>query len=159
MISYSFGLQAAIIGDGGFARAMQGGVIRIYSGSRPETANDAIPSGCVEIARITQDGLPFYLGGINGLLLDLFSPAIIEKKGDWILTGMATGVPTWFRWNWFGHDDNIYSDILPRLDGDVATTKGASGTGVLLLPIDEIVNGIKFSIGNFAMYMQGLLNE
>ena len=69
MLQYSNGLCLAIIGSGGFAATMDGGVIRIFNGTRPANPNLKIPAGNVEIDTDYQWCRCFGSGawGANGL--------------------------------------------------------------------------------------------
>jgi hypothetical protein len=138
MLSFSTGLLNSIIGERGFGAALYGGVVRLYSGQRPASADLAVPAGCVEVARITTDGRVFYPGADTenaGLKLKISSAQTLVNDGRWVMVGIATGVATWFRWNWAYADLNLDSTALPRLDGDVSTLSEAD----LVLPFSQIV--------------------
>lgn len=148
MLSFSTGLLNSIIGERGFGAALYGGVVRVYSGQRPDSADLAIPLGCVEVARITTEGRIFYPGADTenaGLKLKITSDRTLENDGRWVLTGIANGVATWFRWNWAFADLNLDSTALPRLDGDVST----SSAGDLVLPFLQMIPARTHTLDTF----------
>ena len=154
MIRFSKGLLDAIMGNAGFRGAMQGGVVRVFSGTRPATANDAIPVGCVELARITTDGKTFYPGSDTnaaGLQFSLQSGGTLNSIGAWVLVGRASGVPLWFRWNWGGVDNNVYSGALPRIDGDV----GPDEMSDLVIPLYSIFPSTRYRLEMFEATISG----
>lgn len=148
MLSFSTGLLNSIIGERGFGAALYGGVVRVYSGQRPDSADMAIPEGCVEVARITTEGRVFYPGADTenaGLKLKIASARTLENDGRWVLTGRVNGVATWFRWNWAFVDLNLDSTALPRLDGDVST----SSAGDLVLPFLQMIPARTHTLDTF----------
>lgn len=148
MLSFSTGLLNAIIGERGFGSALYGGVVRIYSGQRPASANDAIPAGAVEIARITEGGRVFYPGADSenaGLKFRISGPGELQNDGTWILTGIGSGAIKWFRWNWGYADLNQGSTLLPRLDGDA----GPSAANDLVIPFESVFLGQKYMLDFF----------
>lgn len=148
MLKFSSGLLLAIMGTIGFAGAMQGGVVRIFSGPRPDSADDAIPGGATEIARITTEGRVFYPGADTegaGLQFSLGAGGVLRNGGVWMLRGIATGTPSWFRMNWSGADANESSAYLPRVDGDVGMTEFYD----LVLPLESISPGQTQRLGEF----------
>lgn len=128
MLSFSNGLCLAIMGGTGFGGAMDGGVIRIYSGTRPANANYRIPSDNVHLATVTTLGREFLPGDPNtaGLRLRLGTNSVMENLGVWVLTPAKGGVAKWFRWNWRDADPNDDSGYYPRIDGDVGLLGTAS---------------------------------
>lgn len=122
MIRLSTGLRNAIMSNYGLGMIMNQGVIRCYNSSIPTTP-DLAPSG-TELARITTEGLTFIPGDLTtgaGLSIALISPGTLINDGNWVLTGLASGNITWFRWNWAGLDSLSYSTLTPRIDGLVGT--------------------------------------
>ncbi|CAG36727.1 hypothetical protein [Desulfotalea psychrophila] len=102
-----------------FAARFAGGVLHIYSGTQPASADDAEAGTLLGI--ITVDGLAHTPGEVtNGLNFGspvdgVISPAEGEEwKGTWVATGEAT----WFR---FYDKDEITdaSDVAVRWDGSV----------------------------------------
>jgi hypothetical protein len=148
MLSFSTGLLNSIIGERGFGAALYGGVVRLYTGQRPVSADLAIPGGCIEVARITTEGRIFYPGADTenaGLKLRIQADQTLENDGRWVLTGIANGVATWFRWNWAYVDLNLDSTTLPRLDGDISTSPAAD----LVLPFVQMIPARNHTLDTF----------
>lgn len=123
MARFSTGLRNALTTNYGLGTMMNGGIIRVYSGTIPATP-DNVPNGN-EIARITTEGKVFYPGNdINnaGLMLAHVSPGTLIQVGDWIMKGVGAGVASWWRWNWSGVDANTLSTLHPRIDGKVGVS-------------------------------------
>lgn len=117
MIRLSTGLVNEMMKSGGssLADALANGVMEIYSGSQPASADDT-ESGSTLLAVITESGGAFE-GGVaaNGINFDTSTGGVVTKaaaetwKDD---SANATGVAGWFR---------IYAN---------AFTKGASTTAI-----------------------------
>ena len=117
-IRLSTGLCTLLMTNSGLQRIMQYGVIDLYAGEQPFSA-DAAPLG-THVARITQDGLTFVPGSFEGgLYVVSVLPGELIKYGTWTLKGIASGTATWFRWKGNAADDNQSSQVLPRLDGRI----------------------------------------
>ena len=122
MIRFSTGLRDAVAYLYGFAGVMNAGAIYVYSGSIPDSPDDAV-SGTL-LGTITTDGLPYNPGADAngaGLRLRVFSPGAIAPATDavWTLVGSATGEAGWFRWCASGADGFGYSITRPRVDGTI----------------------------------------
>lgn len=114
----STGLRNAMAGNYGLGAMMNGGVIRVFQGSRPSSPDQ--PHGSTELARITTEGRTFIpvTDPYNaGLLLSVVSPGGLVNQGNWHLRGVATGTAQWWRWNWSGEDTQGQSSAFPRVDG------------------------------------------
>jgi hypothetical protein len=150
MLKFSTGLGLAIMGVGGFGGTMDGGVIRLFSGTRPSGANMKLPAGNIQIATITSEGKFFQPGadGVGaGLRLRLRTNGYLENYGRWDIVPTVSGSPTWFRWNWAGIDPNDASTYFPRIDGDI----GVAGSGAdLILGRAELFQGTVLSIDLFS---------
>jgi hypothetical protein len=102
------------------------GCIRVYSGARPATADDA-PSGTL-LGTISTGGATFTPGSPTaGLLFE--TPAVLgvlsKKTADsWKLAGSAIGSAGWARFVGNAVDSGASSTSLPRMDFDVGTTSG-----------------------------------
>ena len=120
MIRMSTGLRAALIWDSGFRSLMWRGVIEIYSGEQP-ISPDLAPTG-TRLARITDEGDPWVTGQELGGLRTTEGPNTISlvNDGNWVLNGVATGTPGWWRYVWNSGDTNENSNFYPRLDGAVS---------------------------------------
>ena len=114
----SSGLRDAIATNYGLGRLLNKGCIEVYSGTQPEFA-DLPPSG-VLLARITQDGLapPTAWNEAGGLQLQLGMIAgDLINKGVWVLKGVASGSPGWWRFLVPKHDEGLLSLSSHRIDG------------------------------------------
>ena len=122
MLQYSNGLCLAIIGSGGFASTMDGGVIRVFNGTRPVNPNLRIPAGNIEIAQVTTEGRVFIPGSDPnnaGLRFRLEADGFLGNLGLWYLVPTVSATAVWFRWNWRDADPNDDSGYFPRIDGDI----------------------------------------
>jgi hypothetical protein len=112
-----------MVGDYGLRAMMHMGRILVYSGTQPDDADDA-PNGTL-LARITQEGLTAVPGAqVGGLLLTPSSttPTLLTHEGNWVLKGVASGTPGWWRFVWNLNDPGEASPFFPRIDGSVADT-------------------------------------
>lgn len=122
MIRFSSGLRQSMAVQYGLGLMMNGGTIRVYDGTMPDSPDE--PANGTQLARITTNGLVFIPGDDEvgaGLILQSVFPGILIDDGNWYLTGMASGTATWWRWYWADADDLAQSDYYPRVDGDVGT--------------------------------------
>lgn len=93
-MKYSTGLRDHLLDSGSFRSAMNSGVINIYSGTAPASANDAIPGGATLLCTISDDGT----GG--GLTFEAAAAAGLLQKSAaqvWKGTVANAGLATWFR--------------------------------------------------------------
>lgn len=118
-IRLSSGLRTAVVTNYGLGSVLQYGHIRIYSGAQPPTA-DAPPSGTL-LAVVSADGITPVPGlTTGGLELEGNGyPGELVKAGNWIIDGVASGTPGWWRFVGNAYDNNSYSVTLPRMDGGV----------------------------------------
>jgi hypothetical protein len=110
---------------GSLADIFNGGVIDIYSGTRPTSA-DNTASGTL-LGTITKNGGTFIAGTLtNGLRFDVAADGSIDKPSTdvWQFTGVAAGVATWFRLRGNAADSGASSTTLPRIDGSIAAFGG-----------------------------------
>lgn len=112
----STGLRNGLLTTGSLASLLNGGLIRIYTGAVPATA-DAAVSDADLLCTISLDGAG---GGIS--LAGTASAGIIAKSTaeSWSGTNAATGTATFFRHVAAG-DTGDESITAPRLQGQVAT--------------------------------------
>lgn len=103
-----------------FADLFHNGVMEVYSGPQPATADHA-PPGTL-LARVTRDAASWTAGFPAGGLQFLASGRYIVKQPDhaWYLTGIADGQAGWFRLLPNAADPGTYSLTAPRIDGAVA---------------------------------------
>lgn len=130
-IIYSTGTISALFGENGVdagANGLRGifknGVIRVYSGAQPASA-DAAPTGTL-LGSITKDGAAFMEGvATNGLTLATPVGRTISKSADvWKFSGSAAGTLGWGRLQANAIDDDSLSTTLPRADFSIGITSG-----------------------------------
>lgn len=117
----STGLGTLLAGTTGFAAAMANGVIDIYTGTQPATA-DAAATGAL-LGTVTLASGAFTPGlPNNGLTFAAAVAAVVNKSGVWSFNGIAVGTAGWFRFRGNAADSGLLSTTLPRMDGAVATS-------------------------------------
>jgi hypothetical protein len=119
----STGLRTAMAGTTGFGSTFANGVIYIYSGPQPLTADSAVSGTLLGI--VTKDGNAFSFGSpTNGLAFATAASGSITKKLDdvWKFNGIAAGTAGWFRLMGNATDNLSSSTTLPRLDGSIGVT-------------------------------------
>lgn len=122
----STGFADAVNVTGSVKDVMNDGVIHIYSGAQPATA-DLIESGDLLMV-ITQDSLAFVPGAPgNGLSMDVSTDGVLAKTVAEVWSGIGTALAStgtvagWFRW----YDNDAVtgaSTSAIRLDGAVGST-------------------------------------
>jgi hypothetical protein len=108
---------------GSFRDIFKHGVLKIYSGVQPATA-DAAATGSL-LLTITVASGAFTPGAVaNGLCFDAPAAGIITKLSTQVWSGVGAGDGTagWFRLSANGTDAGSISTTLPRLDGAIATS-------------------------------------
>ena len=121
----AFGVASGQATNGAF----DDGVIYIYSGAQPLTADAAVSGTLLGI--VTKDSGAFAFGAAtNGLVFDAPADGVISKAAadTWSFVGLAVGTAGWFRLMGNATDSLALSTTLPRLDGSV----GVSGTDLRL---------------------------
>lgn len=117
----STGLRNNLAGTTGFAATFANGVIEIYSGTQPASA-DAAVTGTL-LGTVTLGSGAFTPGSpTNGLTFDVAANGAVSKSGVWSFAGVAAGTAGWFRLKANGADAGAVSNTLPRLDGSIATS-------------------------------------
>lgn len=116
----SNGIRNFLVSDGSLKGALDGSVIRLYSGTPPASANDAVPASADELCVVSVDdtgtGITFEASSQPGLLLKTAAEV-------WEGTVAANGTATWFRVT-TPADDASASTTLVRLQGSVAQAGG-----------------------------------
>lgn len=113
----STGLRNKLLDTNSLDAIMAAGFIKIYSGTAPASADDAVPGGATLLCTIsinsTGTGINFAASASNGVL---------AKAGGEVWSGVnaATGTATWFRHVAAG-DDGTLSTTQARLQGAVGT--------------------------------------
>lgn len=132
-IKSSTGLRNAMLNTGSFASVMEagdGGCIKVYSGTPPATADDAV-TGTL-LLTITTSGVTTGTAG-STLLMGAPTDGVISKEATaWTGTAVATGAPSYFRHVATG-DTGVLSTSQPRVQGDVALVGAALSMGVSTL--------------------------
>ena len=114
-------LRTNLAGTTGFGATFANGVIDIYSGSQPVSA-DAAVTGTL-LGTVTLNSGAFTSGvATNGLTFAAAAAGAVAKSGVWSFNGVAAGTAGWFRLRGNAADNNALSTTLPRLDGSVATS-------------------------------------
>ncbi len=114
-------LRDNLAGTTGFAATFANGVIEIYSGTQPATA-DSAATGTL-LGTVTLNSGAFTPGtATNGLTFASASGGSVSKSGVWSFDGVAVGTAGWFRLKGNAVDAGGISTTLPRLDGSVAVS-------------------------------------
>lgn len=114
-------LRDNLAGTTGFASTFANGVIEIYSGAQPATA-DAAVTGTL-LGTVTLNSGAFTPGvATNGLTFAAASGGAVSKSGVWSFNGVAAGTAGWFRLKGNAVDAGGISTVLPRLDGSIAVS-------------------------------------
>lgn len=142
MIQLSSGLRGAMLWDSGLRLMMWRGRINVYSGPQPQSA-DLAPTGTL-LGYITEDGTAWVPGAeAGGLRTDGVGMTHLVHVGDWVLKGVASGTPGWWRFVWNDNDSGLDSPNLPRIDGVV-------GESLFNLPsvinASTEVSGVEFNL-------------
>lgn len=122
-IRLSTGLRNNLAGDKGFAATFEGGVIDIYTGSQPVSA-DAAVTGSILLGTVTLASGAFTPGSpTNGLTFAAPANGSVSKSTDqWSFKGVANGTAGWFRLRGNAVDTGMASTELPRVDGSIGTS-------------------------------------
>lgn len=123
-LRFSTGLRNATIGIIGMAGALANGVIEIYTGAQPASANDPV-TGTL-LGTVTTNGAAFTPGSAtNGLTFAAAANGAVSKSAsNWQFAGLANGTAGWFRFKANAVDAGALSTTHVRLDGSIATSGG-----------------------------------
>lgn len=114
-------LRNNLVGSTGFAATFANGVINIYTGSQPATA-DSAATGTL-LGTVTLSSGAFTDGvSTNGLTFGSPASGAVAKSGTWSFNGVDDGTAGWFRLRGNAADAGGSSTTLPRLDGTIATS-------------------------------------
>ena len=118
-IRLSSGLCTAVVTNTGLGACMQYGHVRIYGGTQPLPA-DAPPASTL-LARVSADGITPVPGTATGGLEMQGGayPGELVLRGNWVIKGLSTGVPMWWRFVANAFDNDTSSPYLYRIDGEV----------------------------------------
>jgi len=144
----STGLRNAMLGTGSFKTIMQNGVIRVYSGVQPTSADDA--EAATVLLEITVASGTFTAGtATNGLNFDAPADGALAKSSSEVWSGVssASGTAGWFRF--YANDMTTgASTTAARFDGSVSTS-GAQ----LNMSSTAITSGATTTIDSFTVTM------
>lgn len=127
----------------------QDGVLRIYSGTQPSDADQAVAG--TMLLEISESGGAFGAGEFaNGLEFGAAASGAISKAvaETWQDLGIAAGTAGWFRFCANPTDAGGASTSLPRIDGSIGTS-GAD----LNMSSTSIVVGSTYTIDTFTLTM------
>lgn len=114
-------LRDNLAGTTGFAATFANGIIEIYSGAQPATADSAV-TGTL-LGTVTLNSGAFTPGvATNGLTFAAASGGAVSKSGVWSFNGVAVGTAGWFRLKGNAADAGGVSTTLPRMDGSIAVS-------------------------------------
>lgn len=143
-IKMSTALKGEILFHIGLIQALEFGVIQVYSGSPPDSADDA-PTGAL-LGSITGDGLTWTAGSQNGglQLIALPSLAYVVKPPtqSWVLKVSNSGTAGWWRFR-------SNNDAEVRMDGLVTNSYQELYIGDPMLTLGEERFIELFQIGFF----------
>lgn len=132
----STGFKAGILGPQSFEQLMDGGIIRLYSGTQPDSADDAVPGGSVELGTISAPG---------GLQFTRTGGTVLKAAFQaWLLEGAAPGTLGWFRLYASPLDDGSATLSAVRIDGTI------SPSGEMRLPAYTVTSETTRIVDNFA---------
>lgn len=144
----STGLRDKLLGLGSFKTIMQNGVIRIFPGVQPASADDA--EGATHLIEITESSGAFTPGAAaSGLNFDAPVNGVTAKAAGevWSGSAAATGTAGWFRF--YANDRTTGADTAhARFDGSVSTS-GAQ----LNMSSTAITAGATTTIDSFVVTM------
>ena len=120
-VRISTAARTLLTGASGFKEIFDTGVIDIYSGSQPATA-DAAVTGTL-LGTVTLASGAFVAGSpTNGLTFGTPVSGVVSKSGVWSFNGVANGTAGWFRFRANAADAGAVSTTHSRVDGSVATS-------------------------------------
>lgn len=144
----STGLRNALLGTGNLKTAMANGVIRVFSGVQPSSADNA--EAATLLLEITVSSGAFTAGvATNGLNFDAPSEGVLPKAAAeaWSGVAVATGTAGWYRF--YANDLTTgASTSAVRFDGSVSTS-GAQ----LNMSSTAITSGATTTIDSFVITM------
>jgi hypothetical protein len=147
MISYSTGLINSILGTAPLNTTLANGVIRVYSGAQPASA-DSAATGTL-LGTVTLAGAAFTEGtATNGINFDApvgrsISKAVAE---DWKFKGIAAGTIGYMRFQGNAADAQASSSLLPRIDMSVGITSGDVRLSTVTSAVNSIITIDTFTI-------------
>lgn len=126
---------------GSLASVMGPMKVDVYAGTRPASADDAVPGGATLLVTFDDDGT----GTTEDPGLDFGDAAAgvvgIDPTEDWQGEAVASGIAAWFRAYRFADSPSGASTTLPRIDGSVAVSgadMSISNTNIVAETIQRI---------------------
>ena len=121
-LRFSTGLRNGMLNATGIKEALADGVIYIYSGPQPASADDAVQGTLLGV--VAKDAGAFAFGDPTyGLEFDAPVSGVLDKAAaeNWKFNGAADGTAGWFRFMGNATDNLGSSTTLPRIDGNIGT--------------------------------------
>jgi hypothetical protein len=141
------GTLVAVAQGGSLKDVMKDGVIYIYSGAQPTSADAAVQGTLLMTVTVSSGA---WVAGAFGNGLEFENDptdGVIEKNSEvWSSVAVATGTAGWFRFCGNATDAGLASTVLPRIDGNLGTS-GAD----LVMPSTAITLGRTYTIDDFAI--------
>lgn len=141
------GTVVAVAEGGSLKDIMRDGILKLYSGSQPATA-DTATSGTLLVTLTVSSGA-FVAGAFaNGLEFENDpTDGEIEKNSEvWSGVGLANGTAGWFRFYANPTDAGLSDTTVSRIDGSIGTS-GAD----MVLASTAIVTGRTYTIDTFKL--------
>lgn len=111
-----------VIKGGSLKDIFKDGTLKIYSGSQPSDADQAV-SGTLLVSITLGSGAFAYGAAAYGLEFGTASSGVIAKdSGVWSGVATASGTAGWFRLTANATDAGALSLVLPRIDGAIGTS-------------------------------------
>lgn len=124
-LRFSTKLRNNMLDNNGIKNTFQDGVIYIYSGPQPASADDGVQGTL--LGKVSKDGGNFSFGDPTyGLEFDTPVDGVLNKAAaeNWKFVGEANGTAGWFRFMQQAPADTLAEDtakIYPRIDGSIGT--------------------------------------
>lgn len=136
----STGFCAAILGPASFDSIFRDGVIEIYSGPQPDSA-DLPPTGDL-LGRITNNGMTWAAGQPAGGLRFIRDGRYAAKDPGqaWQVVASSNGVAGWFRLLPNAADAGFVSLTAPRIDGAIGIIDSPMDAQIYL-PTTDLATG------------------
>jgi len=122
-LKISTGLRDGILNATGIKESLDGGCLRIYTGTEPATADAAIAVGNTLLCTVTNDATG------TGVTFAAPVAGVLSKTSSetWRGVNAATGTASFFRYSTLA-DAGASSTTIPRIQGTV----GVSGSDLLV---------------------------
>jgi hypothetical protein len=135
MLKLSTGLRHYLLTGGSLKAAMDGGVIRLYSGTAP--APDEAPTGTLLVEIGENVGTPTSPQYVCNLDATLVGPGVISKTSAvWKGPIIASGTPAYYRYV-EAADTGVASTTEKRIQGSV----GVAGADLNLASLNLVASG------------------